>query len=449
MSHRQKVVWFEGMNLDPHHFQQWDRHYEFLLDFRIRSVKHHDWGLIEIEIDRDALLNGQFSLLRCKGVTQDGLAFSIPDEDPSLNSRSFQDFFPATEHELDVYLAIPVEQERGTNCSLEETGPGRETRYRLDNISVTDDNSGADERQVGIGRTNFQLRFGTESREDYSVIKIAEILRSQDGGFKLSDAFIPTCLSLGASENLLAITRSLLELAIAKTSSLGSAKDFKGRVEYSAKDISTFWALQTLNTHIPLLNHYFSGAKNHPEGLYLSLLALAGQLSTFTPELNIAPRSLPAYDHANLTSCFSNLQTKIRTMLDGIVPTANYITIPLDKESESLYAGRVPDPKLFKEAKFFLKVTSDEPERKMIDEIPTNLRVASPDTINAVLASFRTALPLKHTSVPPTVLPMQEGTLYFQLVSSGPFWDAICQSGSLSLFVPKELREIRIEVVAV
>jgi type VI secretion system protein ImpJ len=449
MSYHHKVVWYEGMNLDPHHFQQWDRHFRYLVDLRVRSIKHHNWGIIEVDLDKDALLNGHFSLLRCKGVTQDGLVFNMPDEDTSPNSRSFQDFFPATESELGVFLAIPVEQERGSNCSLEGIRPGRETRYHQADISITDDNTGADERQIGIGRTNFQLRFGTESKEDYSALKVAEIHRSPDGGFKLSGDFIPTCLCVDASETLMATIRSLLELIIAKSSALGAAKDFKGRVEFSAKDITTFWALQTLNMNIPLLNHFNSVGKSHPEGLYLSLLAMAGQLSTFTPELNITPRSFPTYDHNNLTNCFRQLQGKIRQMLDGILPTANYVQIPLEKEGESLYQGRIGDTNLLQSARFFLKVSSDQPERKIIDEIPTNLRVASPDTINAVLSSFRTALPLKHTSVPPNVLPMQEGTMYFLLEPTGPFWDAIYQSNALSIFVPKELRDIRIELVAV
>ncbi len=449
MAHRQRVVWFEGMNLDPHHFQQWDRHFRFLLDHRVGAIEPHDWGLLEIDIDREALLNGRFSLQRCKGITQDGLAFSIPDEDSIPDSRSFQDVFPATENELSVFLAIPVEQERGTNCMLEGAVGGRETRYRFDKIAVTDDNTGADERQVGIGRTNFHFRFGTESREDYSAIKIAEIIRSEDGSFKLSGQFIPPIMTIDASENLMAAIRALLELLTAKSSSLATAKDFKGRAEYSAKDIFTFWGLQTVNMNIPLLNHFLSIGKTHPKTLYLSLLSLAGQLTTFAPELNIAPQSFPGYDHQNLTHCFHPLQSKIRTMLEGIIPTADYISIPLTREGESLYKGAVSDAGLFQRAKFFLKVTSDEPERRIVDEVPTNLRVASPDTIHAVLSSFRTALHLKHISVPPSVLPMQEGTSYFQLEPSGPFWDAICQSGALTIFIPKELRDIKIEVVAV
>jgi type VI secretion system protein ImpJ len=45
MSQRHKIVWYEGMNLDPHHFQQMDRYFKTGLDFRIHAIAHFDWGL--------------------------------------------------------------------------------------------------------------------------------------------------------------------------------------------------------------------------------------------------------------------------------------------------------------------------------------------------------------------------------------------------------------------
>ena len=449
MSQRKKIIWHEGMNLDPHHFQQWDRYHNFTLDFRIRSIANYDWGLLEIAIDKDSLVNGQCSLLRCKGVTPDGLAFDIPDADPVPNSRNIQDFFPATESELSIFLAIPCEKERGSNCKFEGESDKRETRFVFNNISVTDDNTGANEQQIGIGQTNFQLRMGNESVEDFSVLKIAEIVRSADGSFALSDKFIPACLTIEASGAVMAITRRLVELLIAKSAALSSEKHFQGQVEYTAQDITIFLAHQTLNTYIPQLNHIYSVAKVHPVELYQKLLALAGQLTNFSPDLNISPGDFPNYDHNNLSKCFNELDEKIRMLLERIIPSEHFIPIPLEKKSESLYVGHVSNSSLFQKSKFFLIVSGDLPERKMIDEIPTNFRVASPDTIDAVLSSFRSALHLKHSSVPPAGLPAREGKQYFQLDPSGQFWEAICSSGALAIFVPRELRGLKIEVIAV
>ena len=449
MSQRKKIIWHEGMNLDPHHFQQWDRYHKSTLDFRLRSITNYDWGLLEIAIDKDSLVNGQCSLLRCKGVTPDGLAFNIPDEDPVPTTRNIQDFFPATESELSIFLAIPRERERGSNCKLEGESNKGDTRFVFQNISLTDDNTGANERQIGIGQTNFQLRMGNESVEDFGVLKIAEIVRSADGSFAIGEKFIPACLTIEASEVVMAIARRLVELLIAKSTALSSERHFQGQVEFSAQDLTIFLAHQTLNTYIPQLNHIYNVAKVHPVELYQKLLALAGQLTNFSPDLNISPGDFPNYDHNNLSKCFNELDEKIRMLLDRIVPSEHFIPIPLEKKSESLYVGHVSNSNLFQKSKFFLIVSGDLPERRMIDEIPTNFRVASPDTMDAVLSSFRSALPLKRSSVPPAGLPAREGTQYFQLDPTGTFWEAICRSGAFAIFVPKELSGLKIEAIAV
>jgi predicted component of type VI protein secretion system len=46
-------------------------------------------------------------------------------------------------------------------------------------------------------------------------------------------------------------------------------------------------------------------------------------------------------------------------------------------------------------------------------------------------------------------LPKKEGVLYFQLEPGGPFWETILRSQALSIFVPAELRSLKIEAIAV
>lgn len=448
MSQKQRVVWYEGMNLDPHHFQQWDRYHRSLLDSRIRSVVKYDYGLLNIAIDKESITNGQFTLLRCKGVTPDGLAFNIPDDDPAPPSRSVEGFFPATQNELSVFLAIPSERERGRNCALEGKTERTDSRYTFDKMSVLDDNTGTDERQIGIGRTNFQLRFRDEPLEDFSVMKVGEIVRTADGSYALSEKFIPPSLTIEASESLMTICRRLLELLVAKSTAFSERKSMTGHGDV-ASAMRTFSIIQTLNTYIPLLNHMYTSPKAHPEHLYMNMLALAGQLSAFSPEIQVDPRQFPVYDHTNLSRCFHELDSKIRSLLDSLISVKKYMNIPLERKSDTMYVGTVGDSSLFQQAEFFLTVQGDMPEKEMIEAILTNIRVASPDTINAVLASFSKALPLTHAMMPPAELPRREGTYYFRLEPSGSFWESISRSNAIAVFRPTELSRIKIEAVAV
>ena len=58
-----RVTWSEGMALDPHHFQQWDRYHLALLHARIRSVAPHAWGLTELQVDEEAIANARAAFM--------------------------------------------------------------------------------------------------------------------------------------------------------------------------------------------------------------------------------------------------------------------------------------------------------------------------------------------------------------------------------------------------
>ena len=47
-----KVVWQEGMFLRAQHFQQQDRHAEWMLQARVAPLRAHPWGITELSLDR-------------------------------------------------------------------------------------------------------------------------------------------------------------------------------------------------------------------------------------------------------------------------------------------------------------------------------------------------------------------------------------------------------------
>jgi type VI secretion system protein ImpJ len=72
MSWDNKVLWTEGLFLQPQHFQQSDRYVESLINGLARRIPTYAWGLSEFEIDEEILKVGQFSLKACSGLTADG-----------------------------------------------------------------------------------------------------------------------------------------------------------------------------------------------------------------------------------------------------------------------------------------------------------------------------------------------------------------------------------------
>ena len=103
MSANNKVVWSEGLFLQPQHFQQHDRYLETLVASRAGFLRPYPWGLSQIGFDTDLLSLGKLALRECRGVLPDGTPFALPDEaDPPLPLEIGEDV-----RNLTVYLALP------------------------------------------------------------------------------------------------------------------------------------------------------------------------------------------------------------------------------------------------------------------------------------------------------------------------------------------------------
>jgi len=68
MSLDNKVIWSEGMFLNPHHFQQQERYVERYIDGKCAAYGAYGWGIHHIEVDQELLKLGKISLINAKGV---------------------------------------------------------------------------------------------------------------------------------------------------------------------------------------------------------------------------------------------------------------------------------------------------------------------------------------------------------------------------------------------
>lgn len=446
-----KVVWFEGMTLDPHHFQQWDRYFNSTLNTRIQSMSPFNWGLFDLKIDRDALTNGNLKIDRCSGIMQDGLPFDMPDTDPLPAFRNFEELFSPTQTHLPVYLAVPSERSQGMNCTLSNGSKETVTRYRMEEISLNDDNSGADERRVGVARTNFQLLMGAETTEDHAAMKIAEVTRNAEGAYTLSEEFIPPSLSITASDNLTRLVRRVLELLIARGTALKKSRRQlpSGQFEVNSTDIPMYMNLNAINACVPLLHQYLSLAQVHPADVYAVLLSLTGQLATFSSDDAVQLGELPVYSHADPSSGFIALEKHIRQLLGDVVPAKNYVSIELQKKGETLYFGQFTDESLLAESTLYIVCKGDLDEKKATTELPQKMRVASKEMIHEILSTATRALTVVHTPKPPNGVPSRPGFHYYKLEKQGPFWKAVEKSQNIALYIPAEFRNHSIELIAI
>jgi type VI secretion system protein ImpJ len=448
MSRYRKVVWNEGMLLTPHHFQQWDNYHEELLNSRLASLVPYEWGILDLQVNRESVNNGYFEVVRCSAIMPDGLMLNIPQTDPAPSPRSVEGHFDSAAQNLDVYLSIPAKRVGAANYQANGKDGGRMVRYLQDPAVMPDETTGDNEQQLALARGNLKLLFGGEVREGYGTIKIAELGRTATGQLALSENYIPPALNVAASTWLVNLHRQIIEILITKSTTLGEQRRQRAAslADFTTSEVAAFWLLHTVNAAIPGLAHLFRTRVVHPERLYLEMAKLAGELMTFSTDRH--PKDIVRYEHTDLYYTFSQLATEIRDLLETVIPT-RCVPIPLENVRESLYTGRVQDERLLAEAAFFLGVRAQVPEGRLIERVPRVVKIASRDTIDAVIGSAMEGVKLLHASPPPAPIPTRVGYHYFGLDTVGPFWDRIRGSKGLAVYIPNEFPDVKLEMYAI
>jgi type VI secretion system protein ImpJ len=448
MSPHRKVVWNEGMLLTPHHFQQWDNYYEELLSSRVASLLPYEWGILDLQLNQEAIANGLCEIVRCRAVLPDGLMVNVPQSDVAPDARPVEGFFAPNEESLSVYLAIPAKRAGARNFQANGAEPNATIRYWQDAVTVLDETTGQNEQQIAFAQSNLRIMFASELRDGYNSLKIAEVVRTATGQLAYQENFVPPALVIGASPWLVNMLRQIVEVLIAKSSSLGEQRRQRttSLADFTTSEIAVFWLLNTVNSSIPVIMHLFRTRTVHPERLYTEMAELCGRLMTFATDRH--PQNIVHYQHTDLYGTFSALALEIRALLETVIPT-RCIQIPLETTRESVYVGRIQDDRLLADAEFFLGVSAKIPEGQLIDRVPRIIKSASRDVIDGVIGSGLPGVTLTHASPPPSPIPTRIGFHYFNLDKDGIFWESIRSSKSIAIYVPQEFVDQKLELYAI
>ena len=442
-----KVIWKEGMFLQPQHFQQAERYFLNNVNVALNNHFPYGYGITEFDVDRDAIANGLISITRCAGRLPDGVIFNIPKEDPPPAARSFKEHFTHEQQSLDVYLGLPLCIEGKSNVvSFSQEGQSA-VRYRSREVSTIDEVLGSQKKDIEIGLFNFVVLFGGEALDNHANLPIGKLVRASSGSIELVANYIPPLLIIGASPALLNAIRSLLELLLAKIASLsqGRKQVEGGLAEVPSAEETSFRLLQMLNTYTPLLNHYHFVPTVHPFEVFCLLTQFAGALCTLSFEVSL--KNLPRYEHANLAATFAQLIKVIRTVLEANI-SAGCIPVPIEQINQATYLCKIPDEKLLSTAKFFLGVSAKVQEKELIVGVLQRIKLCSRNRLDLLISSAMPGLQLIHTIHPPEGLSTKPGFVYFKLDQQGDFWQAIKTSGTMAFYFPNNYPELKIELLA-
>ena len=444
MRQLQPVIWSKGTFLSPQHLQAQERFVEDSARFYLDSLNARSWGFREIQIDTKALSEGRLAITLASGIFPDALPLDIPASEYPPPARILDECFQDGRQSCTFYLAVPEYLHGGMNVSVDR---GRvSTRFLAQLLMVRDENTGSGEKPVQVARKNLRLLVEGESRDGYSTLRVARVLRSETGTFQLDPSFVPPLVDFAANDHLVSMARRLVEILTARSSAISGLRRQKNQslADFTAADIANFWLLYTVNTAFPVFRHLFETRRGHPEALYNAMLSLAGALSTFSTTIH--PRDLPPYDHDNLGACFTDLDEKLRALLETVVPT-NIVSLPLKLIQPAIYATSLDNEKYLVNTRMYLAVSAETSQAEIVGKTPQLVKVCSVSHIDHLVRQALPGVPLTYVAAPPSAIPVKLNHQYFSLNQSGPAWEAVQRSRNLAAYVPADLPNPQLELI--
>lgn len=444
MTSLSRVVWQEGMHLAQHHFQMQGRYFEDSLRFALDHLFYRPYGYAGMELDAEALRNGTVSVVHARGVLEDGLAFNIPEGDPAPTPLEIRQLFSPTQDSHLVHLTIPPYRPGQPNCAVEGDLERGSRRFLAETTFVRDETTGRDEQEVSLGKKNFRLVLDPIP-EGVVSLPLARIKRDGTGNFVYDPTYVPPCIQIGASTQLMALVARMVEMLDAKSDSMLQDRraDRKGVAEYATHEVASFWLAHTIHASLGPLRYHRDTRAAHPEQLYVELARLGGALCTFA--LDAHPRTVPGYDHDRLGDCFLALERHIRTHLEVILPSS-YIAVPLARQADYLYAAPINDQRCFGPSKWILGIRAAMGESEIITKATALVKICSQKHILRLVKEAYAGLTLEHIPSPPAGIAPRVDTQYFVVSRSGPCWEAIQKTKEIGIYVPEAFRSVELDL---
>src|SRR5262245_33689008 len=406
MSHN-RVIWSQGLFLQPQHFQQQERYFERYIETRCRSLVPHAWGFTEIEFERDLLSIGKAALRRLSGVFPDGTPFQLPDDDPLPAPL---DIGGDVRNQI-LYLAVPLRRP-GESEAVRDGAADDLARHDIRQVPAADSTAtDSDPAMLEVGALRTRLMLAKDVTDAYACIPLAHVVECRaDRQVVLDEQFIPTVLHVRAASRLSSFTSELLGLLHQRGEALAGRVAATGRG--GAAEFADFLMLQAINRYEPLLAHYADGGDLHPESLFGICVSAAGEFATFTTTSKRPPR-VTAYRHDRLRESFDPVIMSLRESLSKVLTQAA-ISIPIEPKKFGISVAIVTDRSLYGSAVFVLAARADIPSEELRRRFPAQLKIGPVERITDLVRLQLPGVPVVPLPVAPRQIPFHAGYAYFR-----------------------------------
>ena len=436
-----KVVWHEGMFLQPQHLQQLDRSVDARIHDKFFAVDNNLWGFTELTLDLDLLSVGKLGVRSCSGIFPDGTLFDAPQMDeapaPLVIEEGWKDCM--------VYLAIPIKQSHSTEVGNKDAD--RSYRYNIITKNIKDYIADNDfESEVPLASTAIKIVTEHEDLSEYTYLPITKIIESRaNHQIKLDDNNLNVvwlnCKQCKSLSNFVVEVHDLLN----QRAEMLSARLLDTK-QTGAAEVQDMMILQLVNRYEPLFHHLRNKSPLHPEVLFRHLIQLMGDLATFTATTR-RPIEPPQYLHNDLLNTFKPIVMELRRSLN-VVLEQNAVSILLENRGNGYWVGTINDKQLLQSASFILAIYAELPPEQIKKQIQQQIKVAPTELIQTLVSKALPGIPVNALPRTPSGVPYYPSYVYFGLSPNSELWEQLTRAAGIAFHIT-EMPGLKLELWAV
>lgn len=434
-----KVIWHEGMLLQPQHFQQYDRYMINYIEQKHTIFSHNTWGFRQLTLDGDALSVGKLGIRSASGIFPDGTCFNMPKHDLLPTPYTV----PEGMSQQTLYLALPIEQ-AGMPSVASNTQDSSHYRYRPFSESVSDHIAGSHlDTEIQLATLQCKILSAEDDLSPYTVLPITQVVESRaNHHITLNDAFMTTWLDIHQCPLLGHFVSEVHDLLSHRAEMLASR--LNDTQQAGTAEFTDLMLLQLVNQYEPLFHYLMHKHPLHPEPLFTDLLQLLGELSTYSTDKR-RPIDPPIYQHDQLLSCFEPLMNAIRHAL-SMVLQQHATAIALESRGHGLWVGQIHDKDLLKQGNFVLAVYADIPIDTIRAHFATQIKIAPVEQIHTLVSKALPGIAINPIAIAPRQIPYHANFAYFSLMNHNPLWQLLEKSAGIALHVGSPMPGLKMEL---
>jgi type VI secretion system ImpJ/VasE family protein len=440
MRFEQFLHWNNGQFLQPHHFQYFQRiaaQYNRLN--RYFSLPYID-GLIDFELDAEALTGLRVVVKRFSAIMPDGLELSEPGN-CILKPLDLGEALKSYPAELTVSIAVPYWSELEANLA-EESQAGAKKIYLVKENSVRDENSGDNEITVITRKINARLITNLDDTADMQVLPILRLkILAHESSVRVTvdDTYIPPYVLLSTDSPLFSMVYNLLvDTRRCRDKVLNSLTSIRFKPEnFSGIDAYNALMLRVLNLYENRLSRFLGPGRISPFGLYVELSSFLAELMGINPVNDI--REISEYLHYDSAPQFINVINDIRSFIaaEGGVTYNRVNFVPID-EGAYLYAALSME-NIVQAGDIYLAIHTDVEDRVIVEALEQGdtFKLINPGAKNVRVRGIK----LSGLRYPPRFLPVLSRTQWFklELSESSRVWNEMCREKGVLIDWAKDL----------